>query len=90
MKARLGDKDNALKITKKILSKSGESKEVNYQIAAVYSILNDLPQSMKYLNKAVSLGYKDFSYLDFDPDFENLRKSKDYQSLIKSMKKVSS
>ncbi|MBS4029339.1 MAG: tetratricopeptide repeat protein, partial [Ignavibacteriales bacterium] len=90
VKARIGDKESALKIIQKSIKDAPENPQVQYQIAATYSILNDIPNAIKYLRKAVSLGYRQSDWVATDPDFENLHKTKEFQALLISMKKVGS
>ncbi|MBM4166083.1 MAG: tetratricopeptide repeat protein [Ignavibacteria bacterium] len=90
IKARLGDKSGALQTIQKLESDVSSDAIANYQIAAVYSVQNDIPNAAKYLRKGIALGFKEFGFMMIDPDMENLIKSKEGQSLLKQKKKLPS
>lgn len=56
---------------------------VHYNLACSHSLLGEIDPSIKALDKAVRLGYKDFKFMDKDPDLENIRKDSRYLELIK-------
>jgi adenylate cyclase len=90
IKARLGDKNGSPQIIQKLESDASTDPIVNYQIAAIYSVQNDIPNAAKYLRKGIALGFKEFGFMTIDPDMENLIKSKEGQLLIKQKKKIPS
>ena len=54
---------------------------VYYNLACSYSLLEEIENSLKSLEKAIYLGYDDFGYMKKDPDLENVRKDKRFLSL---------
>lgn len=55
---------------------------VHYNLACSYSLIGDIDNSLKAIKKAIELGYSDFSYMNKDPDLENLRKDKRFDELF--------
>jgi len=55
---------------------------VYYNIACAYSRLSQLSQAKAMLKKAVSSGYRFFSYIRRDPDLKNLRNSSHWKGLV--------
>ncbi|MEK7263592.1 MAG: DnaJ domain-containing protein [Bacteroidota bacterium] len=89
-KARIGEKNEANKIIQSLEKNGSEDPSIVYQICAIYSILNDIPNSIKYFKKAITFGFNEFDFLLIDPDMDNLLKSKEVQIIIKSKKKITS
>jgi tetratricopeptide (TPR) repeat protein len=67
----------------KINPKLGTS---HYNLACIYSITNQLEESLTYLENAIKFGYKEFKHFESDPDLENLRKTAAYEKLIRKYK----
>lgn len=55
---------------------------IHYNLACDYSLLKNCDECIKYLEKAISLGYRAFSYMDKDPDLSYVRKDARYPELI--------
>jgi len=51
-------------------------------LACYYSYIGDLNKSIFYLESAIELGLTDFSWLNFDPDLENVRETDKFRLLI--------
>ena len=59
----------------------------NYNLAGLYS-LNDVPDlSIKYLKKAMDLGYNDYASIKTDKAFDNIRESLHFTEVIRSFKR---
>ncbi len=54
-----------------------------YLLASVYSLLNDLPNAVKYFSLAIEKGYDDPAQVNADPNLINLRKSAKFKELMK-------
>ncbi len=66
---------------------------VFYNLACSYSLTGELDMAAASLDKALSLGYRDFNWLSRDPDLRRLRNHPVYQSIrdkIRKMKGASS
>ena len=51
-------------------------------LACYYSHIGDIKTSLNYLETAVEMGFYDFSWLEFDPDLENVRKTDEFWNII--------
>ncbi|MBU4305879.1 MAG: hypothetical protein KJ893_09740 [Candidatus Omnitrophica bacterium] len=58
---------------------------VHYNLACSYSLLGKVDMAFKTLEKAVSLGYDDFKFMDSDPDLSTVRQDQRYQNMISSI-----
>lgn len=54
-----------------------------YNIACIYSLTARSKESLQMLEECLKLGYKNFSHLLFDSDFDNIKSSNEYKTLIK-------
>ncbi len=78
---RAGFYKEGLEVDKKLSQMRPQDPVVFYNLACSYSLVGDLDQALKSLKKAIVLGYADFSYMDNDPDLENLRRDPRYKEL---------
>jgi len=60
---------------------------VFYNLACSYSLLGQIHSALESLEKAFSLGYKEFAFLMMDPDMENVRNSPDFDQLLKKYRR---
>ncbi|XP_010462398.1 PREDICTED: uncharacterized protein LOC104742986 isoform X3 [Camelina sativa] len=60
-----------------------ESSVASYNVACCYSKLNQVQAGLSALEEALKSGYEDFKRIRTDPDLENVRKSKDFDPLLK-------
>jgi len=51
---------------------------VHYNLACSYSLLERLKESARTLTRAIHLGYREWTWLQKDPDLKNLRKSGEF------------
>lgn len=72
-----------LEIDRRLAKISPSDPVVFYNLASDYSVLGDIEKSAMWLKKAIKLGYKDFKYMEKDPDLENLRKTELYRKILK-------
>jgi tetratricopeptide (TPR) repeat protein len=54
-----------------------------YNIACVYSLRNNTESALRWLERSIDNGYKDFEFMNDDPDLDNIRNSPKYIELIK-------
>ncbi|KAG7600623.1 Tetratricopeptide-like helical domain superfamily [Arabidopsis suecica] len=60
-----------------------EASVASYNVACCYSKLNQVQAGLSALEEALKSGYEDFKRIRTDPDLETLRKSKDFDPLLK-------
>ena len=51
-------------------------------LACYYSHIGDTKMSLNYLKTAVEMGFWNFSWLEFDPDLENVRNTDEFWEII--------
>ena len=76
----LGNKDKAIEILNKVLEKDGKGNF--YDAACLYSIMGEKEKSVSYLRKALESGFRRFAHIKRDRDLNNIRNSKEYESLM--------
>jgi len=86
--SELGQYEKAKEVDKKIVEISPYDPIAYYNLACDYSILGDVERSVKWLKYAINLGYKDFKYMEKDPDLENARKTSLYREILKKIDRV--
>ena len=62
-----------LKVDEKLAQLRPEDSLVHYNLACSYSLTDQFEQAVAALEKALSLGYRDFKWLAKDPDLDKLR-----------------
>uniref|UniRef100_A0A1J3FSJ9 Protein LOW PSII ACCUMULATION 1, chloroplastic n=1 Tax=Noccaea caerulescens TaxID=107243 RepID=A0A1J3FSJ9_NOCCA len=60
-----------------------EASVASYNVACCYSKLNQVKAGLSALEEALKSGYEDFKRIRSDPDLENIRKSEDFDPLMK-------
>ncbi len=86
---RRGDYDQSLKVDQQLSRLQPLNPLVFYNLACSYSLNRDFDRAVVSLDKALSLGYRDFKWLARDPDLRQLRQHPLYSNLkskIRSMK----
>lgn len=76
--------DKARKYYEAALRIDPEHTDTVYNMACLYSVRNNPDESVKWLEKAIKRAPKYKEIASRDPDFENIRKSKQYQHLMAS------
>lgn len=78
-----GDYEKGLEIDLRLSRLRERDPVVYYNLACSYSLLGRIDEALSSLKRAIELGYEDFNYLRRDPDLENLKEDKRFQSLLK-------
>jgi tetratricopeptide (TPR) repeat protein len=74
--------EKGLEMDKRLLKLKPDDETVYYNLACDYSLLK-LPEfCLKALQKSINLGYKDFKYMEKDPDLAYIRQDKRFGELI--------
>ena len=86
---RRGDYDQSLRVDEQLSRLQPSNPLVFYNLACSYSLNREFDRAAASLEKALSLGYRDFKWLARDPDLRQLRQHPIYSSIkskIRSMK----
>ena len=59
---------------------------VYYNISCIYALRNDVPRSIKYLEKALNKGFTNFNWINSDTDLEAVRETDAFQGLADKYK----
>lgn len=62
---------------------------IHYNLACDYSLLKKSHLCLGVLKKAIKLGYRDFTFMQKDPDLKYIRQDRRYKELIAKYKKPS-
>ncbi len=80
--AWLGDKESALKAGKNAEELSPDDPVMMYNLACLYSLLNEGDLAVEWLKKSVQHGRRDFEWMKRDPALMNIRNHPVYLELI--------
>ena len=78
-----GQYDRALAAFKKLIEMDPDNPGHYYNIAVLYALQNNVPNSILWLNKAVDRGYQNWELIKTDKDLANIRDSEEYKQLVK-------
>ncbi|KAK3124541.1 hypothetical protein QOZ80_7BG0588100 [Eleusine coracana subsp. coracana] len=82
-----GKYEEALEKFESVLGSKPESSEASvasYNVACCYSKLDRIQASLSALEEALKAGYEDFKRIRTDPDLANLRKTEEFDRLLKN------
>ncbi len=79
--------EKGLEIDKRLVQLKPKDDIVYYNLACDYSLLEQTEQSLQALAQALQLGYRDFSFMEKDPDLAYTRKDARYRQLLSRYKK---
>ncbi len=77
-----------LKVDQKLAKLKPDDAAVHYNLACSYSLLKKSPLCLEALEKAIHLGYRDFAFMEKDPDLEFIRKDPGYKKLLSKKTKI--
>ena len=78
----LGNYDKAIEVMDSIMVRDSTEAGTFYDAACLYSRMKKTADAMKYLEKALEMGYKRFAHMRNDHDLDNLRELPEYKALI--------
>lgn len=81
--ASSGKIDEARRILQDLIDKGQANHVTPYEIAVIYSLLNDKSEALTWLNKARDTHAPGFSFVSVDPHLSNLRNEPQFQEIIK-------
>ena len=71
-----------LNIDQRLVRLKPDDSFVHYNLACSYSLLKESNLCLEALEKAIHLGYRDFAFMEKDPDLEFIRKDPRYRELL--------
>jgi tetratricopeptide (TPR) repeat protein len=83
-----GKFEDGLKIDEKLSNLEPANPLVFYNLACSYSLVGEVELSAAALQKAILLGYRDFTWLAKDPDLRILRKHPLYRSIRDQIRRM--
>ena len=78
---RRGRFPEGLKIDEKLAKLRPDDALVHYNLACSYSLTSRIDLAVLALERAITLGYRDFKWIHEDPDLENLRQDPAYRKI---------
>jgi len=85
---RRGRLEDGLKVDQQLSQLQPRSPIVFYNLACSHSLTGELDQAASALEKALNLGYRDFTWLAKDPDLHQLRQHPLYRSIESKIQKM--
>lgn len=82
--AWLGERDSAIEAGRKAEQLSPNDPVMMYNLACLYSLLNEADRSVEWLRKSVQHGRRDFEWMKRDPALNNIRNHPGYLALVRS------
>lgn len=79
---------HSLKVDKQLSRLEPRNPLVFYNLACSYCLTGEFKLAATALEKALSLGYTDFSWIARDPDLRQLRKHPAYQNIADKIRKL--
>ena len=80
--------DRGLKVDEQLSRLEPQNPLVFYNLACSYSLIGEIDPAAKALEKALSLGYRDFKWLAKDPDLRTLRKHPVFREIEAKIRKM--
>ena len=85
---RRGRYPDGLKIDESLAKLKPDDPLVHYNLSCSYSLTGRLDLAALALERALTLGYRDFKWLAEDPDLENLRQDPIYRKIRAQLKSL--
>ena len=79
---KAGRIDAGLKMDRKLVRLDPGDPTAHYNLACSLSLKGRKAESVKVLRSAISLGYKDFHWMQHDPDLNDLKNYSGFQELL--------
>lgn len=86
--AERGSFEKSLVVDQQLSALQPENSLVFYNLACSYSLNQDYKLAAAALDKAITLGYRDFKWLAKDPDLRILRQHPEYRSIEAKIRKM--
>lgn len=83
---RTGRIADGLRMDRKLVKLQPGNATAHYNLACSLALSRRKGDALRELQRAVSLGYRDFDWMHQDPDLEVLRHHPEFQSLLAALK----
>jgi tetratricopeptide (TPR) repeat protein len=83
---RQGRIADGLKMDRKLVKLQPENATAHYNLACSLALSKRKNDALRELREAVQLGYRDFDWMQQDPDLEALKHHPEFQTLLKTLK----
>ena len=83
---RLGRISDGLRMDRKLVRLQPANPTAHYNLACSLALSKRTRAALTELREAVALGYRDFDWMQQDPDLEPLKKSPEFQALLEQLK----
>src|SRR3954469_14952007 len=77
---------DGLKMDRKLVKLQPDNATAHYNLACSLALSKRKSDALTQLKQAVQLGYRDFDWMQQDPDLEGLKKLPQFQDLLKTLK----
>ena len=83
---RQGRIAEGLKMDRKLVKLQPQNATAHYNLACSLALSKRKSDALRELQQAVKLGYRDFDWMQQDPDLEALKHHPEFQSLLHTLK----
>src|SRR6476620_12321880 len=83
---RQGRIADGLKMDRKLVKLQPENATARYNLACSLALSKRKNDALRELRQAVQLGYRDFDWMQQDPDLEALKHHPEFQALLQTLK----
>lgn len=83
---RQGRIADGLKMDRKLVRLQPANPTARYNLACSLALSKRNSDALRELHEAVKLGYRDFDWMQQDPDLEVLKRHPDFQALLQTLK----
>src|SRR5688572_26999606 len=77
---------DGLKMDRKLVRLQPENATAHYNLACSLALAKRKSDALRELRHAVKLGYRDFDWMQQDPDLEALKHHPDFKALLETLK----
>jgi tetratricopeptide (TPR) repeat protein len=82
---RQGRIAEGLKMDRKLVKLQPDNATAHYNLACSLALSKRKTDALRELQKAVRLGYRDFDWMQQDPDLDVLKRHPDFQALLQTL-----
>ena len=83
---RQGRVADGLRMDRKLVKLQPDNATAHYNLACSLALSKRKSDAIRELQQAVKLGYRDFDWMQQDPDLEGLKRDPQFQSLLQTLK----
>ncbi|MSU48882.1 MAG: hypothetical protein EXS37_07315 [Opitutus sp.] len=83
---RQGRVADGLRMDRKLVRLKPDNAIAHYNLACSLALSQRKTDALRALHDAVKLGYRDFDWIQQDPDLDVLKKQPEFQSLLQTLK----